>query len=434
MKIVIHRGIDQIGGCITEISTAHTKIIIDLGSNLPGSKGREFTKQEIENITKDADGIYYTHFHGDHVGLSSLVPDNITQYIGEGAREVNICKYTVLASHESKYKRDLMVAQNMKTYEEARRYNVGKKGEIYITPFFVDHSAFNSYMFLIEVFLIEAGKKYRILHTGDFRGHGYLSKGLLKILQAKAQNVDILITEGTMLSRLDEKVDHEYTIKTGAVKLLKEEKRPHYLFALCSSTDMDRLASFHAACKETGAKFLCDKYQKSVLDIFTKHAAKHSELFNFDDDTTVVLGEECDFDKDLHPNGFIMPVRASSQLDFVKKMLYYFPNAELIYSIWKGYYLGTEEQKNKNVIDFVNLFHGHYHYLHTSGHADVKTLEDVCRITNPSIGVIPIHKDKNTRYENLSVADVVNVISKTTTIDDLEIRIEENKKIGGTGF
>lgn len=420
MRITIHRGIDQIGGCITEISTAHTKIIIDLGSNLPGSNGREFTKQEIEDITQNADGIYYTHFHGDHVGLSSFVPYNIAHYIGEGAKEVNICKYTVLASHDSKYKRDLMVAQNMRTYQEAHRYNVGEKGEIFITPFFVDHSAFNSYMFLIEA------DHRKILHTGDFRGHGYLSKGLMKILQVKAQNIDILITEGTMLSRLDERVDHECTIKTGAIKLLKKDNCPHYLFALCSSTDMDRLASFHAACKETGAKFLCDAYQKSVLDIFTKYAAKHSELFNFDDDTTIVLGNGCNFDKDLRPHGFIMPVRASSQLDFVRKMLFYFPNAELIYSIWKGYYIGTEEQKNKNVIDFVNLFHGNYHYLHTSGHADVETLEDVCRITNPSIGVIPIHKDRNTRYEDLSVANVVNVISKTTTIDDVEMIIGEH--------
>ena len=421
MKIVIHRGIDQIGGCITEISTAHTKIIIDLGSNLPGCKGEEFSKQEIEDITKDADGIYYTHFHGDHVGLNSFVPDNIAQYIGKGAQEVNICKYSVLAKHDSKYKRDLSVAQNMKTYEAAQRYDVGGKGEIFITPFFVDHSAFDSYMFLIEA----DGK--RILHTGDYRGHGYLSKGLDEILGWKAKNIDILVTEGTMLSRQTEEVNHEYTIKTKAIKLLEGEERPlrpHYLFALCSSTDMDRLASFHAACKETRAKFLCDSYQKSVLDIFTKYAAHHSKLFDFDDETTLVLGEDCDFERDLRPNGFIMPVRAGSQLDFVKKMLHYFPDAELIYSMWKGYYEGTEEQKSQNVIDFVNLFHGHFHYLHTSGHADVETLEKVCRITNPSIGVIPIHKDKNTRFEALPIAKTVNVITKSVTIGEMNIIIK----------
>ena len=421
MKIVIHRGIDQIGGCITEISTAHTKIIIDLGSNLPGCKGEEFSKQEIEDITKDADAVYYSHFHGDHVGLSSFVPDNIAQYIGKGAQEVNICKYSVLAKHDSKYERDLSVAQNMITYEAAQRYDVGGKGEIFITPFFVDHSAFDSYMFLIEA----DGK--RILHTGDYRGHGYLSKGLDEILGWKAKNIDILVTEGTMLSRQSEEVDHEYTIKTEAIKLLEGEERPHrphYLFALCSSTDMDRLASFHAACKETGAKFLCDSYQKSVLDIFTKYAAPHSKLFDFDDETTMVLGEECDFERDLRPNGFIMPVRASSQLDFVKKMMHYFPNAELIYSMWMGYFDGKEEQKNQNVIDFVNLFHGHFHYLHTSGHADVETLEKVCRITNPSIGVIPIHRDKNTRFEDLAIAKTVNVITKSLSIRDTTIIIK----------
>ena len=37
MKILIHRGANQIGGCITEIqSAAGTRILIDLGHNLPG--------------------------------------------------------------------------------------------------------------------------------------------------------------------------------------------------------------------------------------------------------------------------------------------------------------------------------------------------------------------------------------------------------------
>lgn len=35
MKITIHRGIDQIGGCITEIATEKARILIDLGQNLP---------------------------------------------------------------------------------------------------------------------------------------------------------------------------------------------------------------------------------------------------------------------------------------------------------------------------------------------------------------------------------------------------------------
>src|SRR5574344_1492081 len=107
IKITIHRGANQIGGCITEIATGNSKVIIDLGSKLPGSKEPEFTQQDIERITVGADAIFYTHFHGDHIGLCRYVPDGIEQYIGKGAKEVNICKYGVLANHDSKFQRDL---------------------------------------------------------------------------------------------------------------------------------------------------------------------------------------------------------------------------------------------------------------------------------------------------------------------------------------
>ena len=36
MKVTVHGGIDQIGGCITEICTATSRVFIDMGSNLPG--------------------------------------------------------------------------------------------------------------------------------------------------------------------------------------------------------------------------------------------------------------------------------------------------------------------------------------------------------------------------------------------------------------
>ena len=39
-EIKIHRG-DQIGGCITEIWTGKTRILIDFGEELPGSKNEE---------------------------------------------------------------------------------------------------------------------------------------------------------------------------------------------------------------------------------------------------------------------------------------------------------------------------------------------------------------------------------------------------------
>lgn len=42
MKITTHRGIDQIGGYITEISTGKARVLIDLGQNLPDGEGSTF--------------------------------------------------------------------------------------------------------------------------------------------------------------------------------------------------------------------------------------------------------------------------------------------------------------------------------------------------------------------------------------------------------
>ena len=43
MNITIHRGANQIGGCITEISSDNCKLLIDFGSNLPGKQKAELT-------------------------------------------------------------------------------------------------------------------------------------------------------------------------------------------------------------------------------------------------------------------------------------------------------------------------------------------------------------------------------------------------------
>lgn len=76
MNIIIHRGAKQIGGCITEISTANCKILIDFGANLPGSQKEELKDEQILTIAGNTDAVFYTHYHGDHVACItvSLLP------------------------------------------------------------------------------------------------------------------------------------------------------------------------------------------------------------------------------------------------------------------------------------------------------------------------------------------------------------------------
>ena len=425
MRISLHRP-HQIGGCITVIESGRTKIIIDFGSNLPGTKKKEFGQRQINSITKNTDAIFFTHYHGDHTGLIHKIPDSIPLYMGMGAKEVMECKFDTLkraaAYHDGKESKQyteqansLAAVQRMLTFKEDERINVADKGEIFVTPYFVSHSAFDAYMFLIEA----EGK--RILHTGDFRGHGYLSKGLWGTLRKYVKQVDLLITEGTMLSRSSEKVPHEVEIKRKAIDFLTKGGQNSHYMVLCSSTDIDRLASFHKACTETGAKFMVDSYQKRVLDIFTKYAGAKSDLYDFTE--TLVRG--CNYDTELLPYGFIIPVRANDK-KFIQAFKHgYCKDVKLIYSMWKGYIEGSENQLNPELVYIVQkLFKGKYEYLHTSGHADMETLARVCRYTKPRIGVISIHHDPEVVFSD-QIKTGFRVIDENTDLSTYGIEYRE---------
>ena len=180
MRITIHRGIDQIGGCITEISTKKSKLLIDLGHNLPqGDKPIEDKMDNPETIAalcEGCDAVFYTHYHGDHVDLFRHVPDSVPQYIGPLAKQVMGIKLERLShipEQKEKHEADVARLERFRTFEAAKRVQVGE--DIWVTPYFVSHSAADAYMFLIEA------DDRRLLNTGDFRGHGYTSKGLIPV-------------------------------------------------------------------------------------------------------------------------------------------------------------------------------------------------------------------------------------------------------------
>ena len=102
MKVIIHRGTNQIGGCLTEIqSNSGIKILIDIGANLPDADGNEKTEIELEGLTKGTssyDAIFITHYHGDHIGLYNKVNSDIPIYIGKISKGI----YTILQKRLNK--------------------------------------------------------------------------------------------------------------------------------------------------------------------------------------------------------------------------------------------------------------------------------------------------------------------------------------------
>ena len=395
MSITIHRGLDQIGGCITEISTATSRVFVDMGKNLPGS-GRQMSEEEEREYVaslfsqnkKENEAVIYTHAHEDHVGMFVHVPENVPQYIGEGGRELLLAKYRTLL------KAPLNAEKMASTNEKIRRleaFHVWEKprrrpksfriGDIAITPFYSCHSIYDSYMFLIEA----DGK--RIWHTGDYREHGFLGKGLEKVLRAYAKGIDVLITEGTNLKK-PEKCIHESVVSSKMSHVMQAFK---YVFVLASSTDIDRLAAIKKAAKYAHKElYINSAYMKETMRIFTERESKVADgLYEFHPK----FATERSFDK-MKRDGFVLVTGVSKMAD-VESMREYFPDNEtvLIYSSWDGYYKTPEQVKVNPMYKMFRDSFNNVVDIHTSGHADRDTIKKVIDIVNPKDEVIIIHKE-----------------------------------------
>lgn len=398
MKVTVHRGGRQVGGTIIEVSSSSCRVFLDFGSNLPGSKADDLCQAEVAQLVGEADAIFYSHSHADHVGLFHLVPERVPQYIGAASKELLLHTYTILGRH-MELDGPLEVLRRMRTYRVGTPIDVASKGEIVVTPYLVSHSAYDAYMLRVDV------EGMKILYMGDFRRHGYLGKGLLPTLKKYIGEVDLLIIEGTLLGREGETPLHESVVKANVRDVLKRHK---YVFALCSSTNADRLASFHEACREMGQLFLVDPYLKGVVEILAKYGGRYSGLYRFDRLFELFDYKAPRVQKLLKRQGFLMPIRAS-MLGRVKRMLELYNDEEpwLIYSMWQGYLDEGEVYSSAELADIVTLFGDRVLVsvrdgLHTSGHADTSTLSEVCRAVRPRCGIIPVHKDPETHLESIA--------------------------------
>lgn len=422
MKITIHRGTNQIGGCITEIQSAKgDKILIDFGHNLPeGDKPAQDKYDDDENVLKLLEGVsdvYYTHYHGDHISFDSeIYRAGVTQHIGAlSLKMVKTLKRHMTKAEALKVSANnsLEALERFKTYTATVTETVG---DIRITPYFVSHSAIDAHMFLIECDGIT------VLHTGDFRDHGYMGGGLMKNLKVNVvpKHVDVIITEGTMLARKDEKVLSEWDIQNETKSLMSQYKNA---FVLCSSTDVDRFVSMFQATKHQRNRrdsdyprwFVTDAYQgDQILNIKNNLNGIYSDI--------IFKVYNKDFLPNMVKNGFTMLVRNTKT--FEKYLAEIVPHIDLnetvfIYSQFKGYIDPTHSAFKQSTYDFVHKYKWHLKELHTSGHASCKTLAEVCNLVNPSLAIIPIHKEADTDFASLPMSSELKkkIVTKSMILE-----------------
>ncbi len=426
VNIKIHRSTDQIGGVVTEIYTENTHIFIDFGAELPGSEGK-FTDDEMVQMIRKAecDGILFTHHHGDHIGLLKEIPQKdirnhpIRLALGETARQIMINIHKTLAGSPSVpteqvgHKEILHILEDDSRWEDLHDGDAFYLGDFKIMPIRADHSSYDSFLFLIEA------QGFCILHTGDFRTHGRLGKRFFRRLSncLKGKQVNVLLMEGTMMSRLSEKMITEEELEHRAYEVLKKEQN-RYAFLVCSSTNVESLASFHNAALRLGRPFIVNHYVYEQLLLYRETAGKENTKLSF---WKAYPFENMDvYNKKLgmtqpeymKKHGFVMMVGANES--YTRRMEYFRqenPQNDplLIYSMWSGYLDEKGDAYNPKLKALYDRWPRHLQ-LHTSGHAYREDIEEMIRLVHPTDAIIPIHTEEKEKFCHLAIGELQELV------------------------
>ena len=374
MNIIIHRGTHQIGGSAIEISTASTRIILDFGNELSLDEKYTPINLDIEGVTKglpDCNGIVISHYHMDHLGqLTSALPE-IPLYMGELSKEVAM----ISAEYQDKNLYLRLLGAN--TFRGGEAFTIG---DIRIRPLVIDHSAVDSYMFVIEA----EGK--RVLYTGDFRMHGLRHHILDQLVNTYIGEVDVLITEGTSLSRDADKYISEAAVLDDISSYIQDGK---YVFVMCSSTNIDRIMGIWQNMP-TDKVLICDAYQKRILDTVINNVYYESSLYRRHDSPLVL--NKGSYPKYYMDHGFVSLVRGTE--NFISQIKE-FPkdDVRIIYSMWTGYI--EENLALKTLLETYPTY-----ICHASGHVSKDDLIKFIELVNPD-AIIPVHTDNPERLEEL---------------------------------
>ena len=393
MKITIHRGTNQIGGCVTEYEYKGWHLFVDYGEELPG--GPSEGELQVEGLTHgdlSKSALLITHYHGDHIGNIIKLPESLPIYMGEVARDIQL----VLSNHL----KGIMPAHKemVNLLQSAHIFRPGKDfafGPFKIKPVTVDHSAFDAYSFRIEADGVSA------YHTGDFRLHGFRSGKFFKMLQQYVGKVDYVVCEATNILRPNATSKKESALQRDFVSLFKEKKST---VVYLSSTNIDRLFSLYHAALEAGRPFYVDGYQKQIMDVvvnsksmwtlsplyqYEKHEPEPLMYHRFDKNRFFVSDS---FKEYLNKKGYVLIARSNERYDDLLEQI---PGEkQKVLSMWDGYVKEGTEAYNENL---ANSLEDEYDYMHTSGHIDMKDLCDFFRLLQPK-AIIPIHTDSPDQF------------------------------------
>jgi ribonuclease J len=399
MRICIHRGTQEIGGTCVEIESQGKRLVLDVGLPLDCPDPNTFPLHPISGFAAPDPsllGVVISHPHQDHYGFAYRLPKETNFLIGKAAE-------AILAA-AGLFSPGGVKLGNTIHLEDRQPISLGP---FTITPFLVDHSAYDSYAVLVE-----ADRK-RLFYSGDFRAHGRKSSLFEKFVANPPSGVDVLLMEGTCVGRDDgdDGWPSESNVEDRMVELFTQTTGMPLVW--CSGQNIDRIITIFRACKKAGRQLIIDMYTAEILRATGNNRLPQAEwagikVFLPASQKQRIIQEEA-FDVSnsyrrfrVYPEHLaqaahrsVMLFRPSMVRDLDKANC--LDGAAVICSVWGGY---LDSPQNAGFVTWMKERGIPLHHCHTSGHASVGDLRRL-RGAFPAAKAVPVHLTDREQFAKL---------------------------------
>lgn len=403
MRARIHRGAREIGGNCVELESQGQRIVLDMGRPLDAAPDAQLDLPAINGLRETGAGrapaVIISHPHLDHWGLAPSLPAHVPLYIGKAA-------YKIL--HEAAFFMRLPKLHEPTGYLDGRQ--TFEIGPFRVTPFLMDHSAFDSYALLIEA----DGRK--LFYSGDLRAHGRKHKLFDQLLANAPVDLDLLLMEGTLVSPSPETDRRGYESEEAVQEAMEQvfADAPGIVLVCYSPQNIDRYVSVFKAARKAKRDFVIDLYGATIaaatgnekipvpgwpgVRVFVPRIQRIQVKKAKEFDRVDTLPKRCRlFPKDLAPrsNHLVMTFRQSMASDLVQAGC--LAGATAIWSMWEGY---LARPSCKSTLEFFEKHDIKCRTIHTSGHAFIPDLQRLVKAFHPK-RVVPIHTSAPNRFREL---------------------------------
>lgn len=398
MRACVHRGTHEIGGSCVELEHDGWTLILDVGLPLDTEPAdaqlpalRALRSRAPANV-----GVVISHSHPDHYGLAAQLPSGVDVFVGEATARIlrEAAFFTPLGANLAPA--GFLADRVPFTY-----------GPFVVTPFLVDHSAFDSYGLLVE-----AGGR-RLMYSGDIRATGRKARLFERFLARPPADVDVLLLEGTTVGRdLPAAPLSEREVEQRCITLFRETKG--MVLACYSGQNIDRLVTLHRAARRSGRQLVLDLYAYEVA----RATGRPDTIPQGDWDSVGVYVprsqrvrvkraaefERIDrvrarrlFPEDLaaRASQLVMTFRSSMRTEFEAAGC--LDGAHAIWSIWPGY---LDRPTSQPLLGWLGERDIPLTLLHASGHASPADLQRYAAAVAAK-QVVPVHTSHPERFGDL---------------------------------